>query len=130
MGLNSRENVVYLTVQQHAEVHLFLFELNENQYDNIAFLALSGQIGKEEATARAIRESNKRKIITDEIRQRMSVAMKKRILSPEAKQNQRKSQLGNKNTLGYKHSEEMRHKMSIRQMGKKRGKYKSKPLDI
>lgn len=52
-GFNASDNIVYLTTEQHAEAHKFLFELNQIPYDLIAFQTLSGQIGKEEATRRA-----------------------------------------------------------------------------
>jgi L-lactate utilization protein LutC len=48
-GLNAQENLVNLTTEQHAQVHRLLVELNGSQYDNIAALSISKQIGKEEA---------------------------------------------------------------------------------
>jgi len=40
---NSSENVVYLTIEQHSQVHQFLFELNGHWQDEFAWKFLSGQ---------------------------------------------------------------------------------------
>lgn len=40
---NSPENVVYLTIEQHAQVHQLLFELNGQWQDEFAWKFLSGQ---------------------------------------------------------------------------------------
>jgi hypothetical protein len=52
-GCNSPDNLVVLTTEQHAQAHLFLFELNRHPYDLIAYETISGRIGKDEATLRA-----------------------------------------------------------------------------
>jgi len=45
-GVNALDNVVWLTVAQHAEVHLFLYELNHNDLDFQAYQACVGILQK------------------------------------------------------------------------------------
>ena len=52
-GSDDSSNIVELTVEEHAEAHRKLYEQYGNEYDNIAWLGLSKQIGKEEATRHA-----------------------------------------------------------------------------
>lgn len=47
-GFNSQDNIVCLTVEQHAEAHKLLYELNGNEFDLYASQSLSGLITKEE----------------------------------------------------------------------------------
>ena len=48
-GSNDPSNLVELTVEEHAEAHRVLYETYGSEYDRIAYKALTGQIGKEEA---------------------------------------------------------------------------------
>jgi len=41
-GVNAKDNICNLTVAQHSEVHLLLYELNHNEYDLIAHQACAG----------------------------------------------------------------------------------------
>lgn len=50
LGFNSEDNVVWLSLEQHIQAHQLLYELNNNEYDRIAYLGLSGNVGKEEIT--------------------------------------------------------------------------------
>jgi len=45
-GVNAKDNVVRLTLSQHAEVHLLLYELNHNDHDLLAHQACVGMILK------------------------------------------------------------------------------------
>ena len=49
-GVNAPDNLVCLTTEQHAQAHKFLYELNKNKLDAIAYESLSKLIGKEEIT--------------------------------------------------------------------------------
>ena len=49
-GTNDPSNLVKLTIAEHAAAHKTLFEEYGNKFDYIAYMALSNQIGKEEAT--------------------------------------------------------------------------------
>ena len=48
-GSNDPDNLIKLTVEEHAEAHRKLYEQYGNKFDRIAFLVLSKQIGVEEA---------------------------------------------------------------------------------
>lgn len=48
-GFNAPDNVVWLTIEQHAQVHQLLHEMNKSWEDQLAYRFLSGLIGKEEA---------------------------------------------------------------------------------
>lgn len=48
-GTDSPDNLIKLTIEEHAEAHRVLYEKYGNKFDNIAYLALSKQIGHEEA---------------------------------------------------------------------------------
>jgi hypothetical protein len=49
-GSDDPSNLIKLTVEEHAEAHRKLYEDHGNKYDYIAYMALSKQIGFEEAT--------------------------------------------------------------------------------
>lgn len=49
IGFNAPDNVVWLTLEQHIQVHRILYEMNGNEYDNLAANMLSGNIGKEDS---------------------------------------------------------------------------------
>ena len=59
-GVNAPDNTVNLTLAQHAEVHLLLYELNRNENDLIAHQAVLGII-KKKARLKRIRQPLKRK---------------------------------------------------------------------
>ena len=82
-GSNDPSNRIELTVEEHALAHKKLFFIYGRWQDEIAYLALEGQIGKEEATRRAIIATHKGKTIPLEIRQRISATLKGRKMSPE-----------------------------------------------
>ena len=48
-GTDDLSNLVKLTIAEHAEAHKKLFEEHGSKFDYIAYMALSNQIGKEEA---------------------------------------------------------------------------------
>jgi hypothetical protein len=48
-GTDDPSNIVKLTISEHAEAHRKLFEEHGSKFDYIAYMALSNQIGKEEA---------------------------------------------------------------------------------
>jgi|SaaInlV_120m_DNA_3_1039746.scaffolds.fasta_scaffold08493_5 hypothetical protein len=59
-GTDDPENLVELTIEQHAAAHKKLWEEHGYWEDEIAWLGLSGQIGKEEITARLLSEAGKK----------------------------------------------------------------------
>lgn len=58
-GTDDPSNLVELTVEEHAEAHRLLFEQHGNWQDKIAWKALSGQIGKDEAIQEARGAANR-----------------------------------------------------------------------
>ena len=47
-GTDEPSNIVELTIEEHAEAHRLLYEKNGRDEDRLAWLGLSGQIGKDE----------------------------------------------------------------------------------
>jgi DNA-directed RNA polymerase subunit M/transcription elongation factor TFIIS len=58
-GTDDSSNIIELTIEDHALAHKNLYECYGRWQDRIAWLTLSGQIGKEDARILAIREGIK-----------------------------------------------------------------------
>lgn len=58
-GTDETTNLVWLTIEEHAEAHKKLFEKHNNVFDMIAWKALSGQITMSEASQLAKKEGQK-----------------------------------------------------------------------
>ena len=54
-GTNDLENLVELSIEEHAEAHRILFEKHGRWQDKLAWKGLSGQIGKEEIIEEILR---------------------------------------------------------------------------
>lgn len=79
-GTDDPSNLVYLTLEEHAEAHHKLYEEHGRKQDYIAWKALTGQITHEEATIEAIKARNTDYMKTpyyDEVRQRQTGKPKK-----------------------------------------------------
>lgn len=87
-GTDDPSNLVELTVEEHAEAHRKLYEEHKNWQDKIAWLSLSGQIGKDEAIQEARGAANRGRKRTPEQIANMSKASQaraKRLMSdPDA----------------------------------------------
>ena len=59
-GTDDPENLIELSVEDHAEAHRILYEKYGRWEDQIAWLGLSGQIGKEEVIRRMLSEAGKK----------------------------------------------------------------------
>lgn len=59
-GSDDPSNLVYLSVEDHAEAHRILFETHGRWEDHIAWLGLSGQISKQEAIRMMLSEAGKK----------------------------------------------------------------------
>ena len=108
-GTDDPSNIVELTVEEHAEAHRILYEKYGRWQDKCAWLALSGQIGKEEIIIERARLGGKRR--------------KGKKLSEEQKRKISESMKGckpwNKGKTGCQtHSEETKRKMSDSQKGR------------
>ena len=95
-GTNEPENLIELTVEEHAEAHRILYEQHGKWQDYMAWKALSGQIKSDEI----------RRFLT-------TLALKGKPKSPEHAEKCRKARLGKP------HSEETKKLMSEKQKGRK-----------
>ena len=101
-GTNSKENLIELTVEKHAEAHRILFEKYNRWQDYVAWKALSGQIDSDELrrlitklvwTGRKhteeakekIRKARARQVFSEETRNKMSKTKKGKKLSWDTK---------------------------------------------
>lgn len=94
-GSNDPSNLIELTVKEHTEAHRVLFEKYGKQEDKIAWLTLSGQIGKEEAHRLATWNS---------------------ITNAKRAEKSRGNQYAKGNT--FKHTEESKQKIGLKHRGK------------
>jgi hypothetical protein len=68
-GSNKKENLVEVSITQHAMYHYCNYKLWSNEEDRIAWLALSGAIGKKEIICKAV-ELGRQKALTSEVRKK------------------------------------------------------------
>ena len=88
-GTDHPDNLVRLSVADHAEAHRKLYEEYGRWQDKLAYRSLSGLIGKDEIIQElykhinyeAIRESNRNRVWSDESRQKISNSNKGRTMS-------------------------------------------------
>jgi hypothetical protein len=85
-GSDDPSNIVKLTVEQHAEAHKKLWEDHGNEYDYIAWKALSKLITKEEARREAVIASNKRRKYSTETRAKLAEGTRRVFKNPELRQ--------------------------------------------
>ena len=93
-GADTADNLIRLSVEDHAEAHRLLYEQHGRWQDKIAWKTLSGQIGNEAARIEAIREGIKTRDMsyfqTDEWSKKISAVHKGVPKSEEHKQSMRK----------------------------------------
>ena len=70
-GTDDPSNLIYLTVEEHAEAHKKLWEEHGRWQDHIAWKALAGSIGQDEIIYRKVRP-NLGKKFSDETKRKMS----------------------------------------------------------
>jgi hypothetical protein len=119
-GTDVPENIIELTVDEHANAHKILYEKHGKWQDFMAWQALSGQIEKEELRRLAtklsltgipkteehkkkISESKKGKKLSDETKRKMSISQKARkitwdlkSITPESNEKRSKALTGRK----------------------------------
>jgi len=111
-GTDDPSNLVELSVEEHAEAHKKLYEEYGNEYDRIAYEALSGIIKKEEVIQQVLSEAGKR-----------GGAPKGRVPWNKGKKGvQKNPHLAelNKSRRGQPIGEEVKAKISVANTGKKR----------
>jgi hypothetical protein len=100
-GLNTPDNLVNLTTEQHAQVHSHYFdEITHIELDRVASLAISGLIGKEEARIKSASLVNSTRIHSERSKRDHSIFI-----------------TGNKNAVGFKHTEQWKQEQSQRKKG-------------
>ena len=115
-GSDDPSNLIELTVEEHALAHKKLFEEHGRWQDKIAWLTLSGQIGKDEAM-RMVRSEGQKGVLnhrygksgtmlgknhTEESKKKMSESHKGKILSEEHKRKLSESGKGRKQSEEHK----------------------------
>lgn len=99
-GVDSQDNICYLTLEQHVEAHKWLYEQYKRWEDRCAYLCLSGRMSKQELHrewGRMLGEANRGKKHTEEYRESLS-----------------KRSFGKNNpNYGNKYSDESRLRMSL-----------------
>ena len=113
-GTDDPSNIIVLTIEEHAEAHRVLYEKYGRTEDRLAWLGLSGQIGKDEILLELARsrKGEKRSVefcenmsrnrkghtVSEETRKKIGDANRGRILSAESRNNIRLGLLGRKQT--------------------------------
>ena len=90
-GTDDKSNLLRCNTALHAFLHKLLWEEKGDEYDRIAWLALSGQIGKEEANILATKRANTGRKLSEENRKILAEA--------NAKSNQERLENGTHNFL-------------------------------
>ena len=94
-GSDNADNIVELTVEEHAEAHKKLYEQHGHWQDYCAWQALSGRIGQEEIL-RMKQGANKGKALPQEWKDRIAEAKKGTKMSEETKRKISKAHKGKK----------------------------------
>jgi hypothetical protein len=141
-GTNDLDNIVLLTVEEHAEAHRLLFEQYGRWQDELAWLTLSGQVPHAEAhhlgrkmrmkgnqtflgkthgdVAKAkISAANKGRKFTIEHKQKLSEARRNRVTTDETRRKLSESMKGHQHTLGKIYSIESKKRMSEAQKSRR-----------
>lgn len=128
IGIDETDNIVHLTVEQHAEVHKNYWEHSGCIFDKIAWLTLSGQINNEEArrlsnilsqTGKPKSEEVKAKMrgrkFTDDHKRKLSLSHLGKSTGPFTDERKEKIRISK---LGKQHSEETKEKLRQINLGK------------
>lgn len=84
-GSNDPENLIELTIEEHAEAHKLLFEKHGHWQDYIAWKGLSGQIPIDELRREMTRLAWTGRKHTEESKQKIKEARSKQVTSEETK---------------------------------------------
>ena len=111
-GSDAADNLVKLSVADHAEAHRKLFEQYGHYQDEIAWKALSGQINGQEAIRAIQSETMKNRVYTAEIRKNMSDGQMGKKYDRKGKCAEEKN-----NFYGKTHSDSTKEKMRQKKLG-------------
>ena len=137
-GTDDTENLIEVTVDEHANLHKQLWEDLGYWQDEIAWKGLSGQISSFEASQEARRRSMTGRIVSEETRRKIGKSNANRIVSEETRSKLREKGLGrtfsdetrmkisnalsnNKNRSGVKNSMEHNLAIGLSNKGHKKG---------
>ena len=98
-GTNDKSNIELLTIEEHAEAHRKLYELHGRWQDRIAWLGLTGMIGKEELIRQVHINIMLGKKHSEETRKKMSASRRLRKHSDDTKRKMGDSRTGDKNPM-------------------------------
>lgn len=113
-GTDDIENLVKLTIEEHAEAHRKLYEEHGKQQDYIAWQSLLGQMENEERQEKLSRIgglNNMGKPKTDEHKAKIAETITGTVLAEDTKESISKSMKGNTNSQNHS-SEEYKKKQS------------------
>ena len=148
--INDKSNLIALTVPEHAEAHRVLYEEYGRWQDELAWLTISGRIGKEEIQVLISSENGKKcrgrkkpprteehrknlslaakgRKLTVETKKKMSLAKKGKKMPPFTEEHKKKLSLAGK---GRKVTEETRKKQSLANKGRKLTEETKKNLSL
>lgn len=112
-GTDDKENIVSLTVPEHAEAHRILYEKHGSRYDLIAYLCLSGQITGAEAAHAANIAFHRAKRLSEETRRKLSERRMGVSLTAETRERMSRTH------RGMKHPQEIKDKIGAAHRGRK-----------
>tara|TARA_Y100001960_G_scaffold281336_1_gene314857 strand:+ start:1585 stop:2130 length:546 start_codon:yes stop_codon:yes gene_type:complete len=124
-GSDDPSNIKELTIEEHAEAHKKLFFIYGRWEDEVAWLGLSRQIGKEEIIRRSITHKGKDngmygKKHTDETKAHLSKVRKGRKWTKRKRESSKGKQVGEKNSFwGKKHTQETKDNIRQQALGRK-----------
>ena len=107
-GTDAPDNLILLSIEDHAEAHKKLYEQFGKQEDYIAWMSLSSQIGKEEIfkkTSSLGGKGNKGKPKSKSHREKIKNSIIETYHSQETKKKISNSMLGNKNSKNHNSDE-------------------------
>ena len=95
-GTDDPSNIVHLTIEEHANAHKELYKKHGRWQDRLAWLGLSGQIGKEEMIMEIFKNRKNRlgAVLSDETKEKIRMAKKGVKLSEEHKKKITKGLMG------------------------------------
>ena len=121
-GTDDPSNLIYLTVEEHAEAHKLLFEQYGRWQDELAWKGLLKLVTHDEAMIRSMK-SNLGKTFDDEHRRKISESLKGHKVTESTRKkiaNTRKERNIPPARLGAKHTEEAKSLLSIHARNRKK----------
>lgn len=113
-GTDDISNLIELTIEDHAIAHRHLWKMYGRWEDKVAWMGLSGQLGKEEIIKLAQSNARKGVKLTEQTKKKMSESASKRQRSSEEVKKGWETRRKN----NWKYSEETKRKQSEKLLGK------------